>query len=250
MARIAIVDDDLLALEQLREKIERYAVQNKLDVTVDSFSHGKTFLKAQAETAYDMVFLDIDLPEMNGIRVAKHIRKTNDSMLIVFCTNLEQYAVEGYTVYALGYLLKPIKDYSFNLVMGKAQKSLASTFPDRIFVKTQSGQMQVLLKDLVYIEVMRHDLFFHSLTESGKEEIVRARGTMREVSELLNDAHFSRCNVSYLVNLRKVLSITTNTVEVPGASLLMSRTYKKSFTDDFMKYLSEDGKTYNVGGDN
>ncbi len=250
MIRIAIVDDDVQALEQLKHKLKKYSKENDFELTVTAFTEGKTFLKTVAKERFDMVFLDIDLPEMNGIRIAKYLRKSELPIIIVFCTNLEQYAIEGYTVDALGYLLKPIKDYSLRLVMDKVRKSFATTSVSRIFVKTQNGQAQVLLEELVYIEVMRHNLYFHSVTEEGKEEIVRARGTMREISEQLKGAYFSRCSVSYLVNLKRVLSISGNTVDLPGSSLLISRTYKKAFTDDFMKYLSEDGGTFSLKGGN
>lgn len=233
--RVAIVDDceeDALALEAL---LAKFSKTSDLNLQVKRFPNASEFLKATKKV--DIVFLDIDMPEMNGLELAKKIRQASSKILIIFCTQLEQFAINGYEVNALGYLLKPIDPYWFEFVMNKAASSLRAGRRSIIVVKSASEQKLVNISDIVYIEVQVHNIYYYCLQE-GKLVTIKSRGTMREVSDKLAHNHFARCSMCYLVNLRKVIAVKKNEVVLPGATLPISRTFKQEFNEEFMQYLS------------
>lgn len=237
MLRIAIVDDASADASAVSEMVEDFCAEREIGLKVAHYASGDEFLKENKNA--DVVFLDIDMPGTNGLEVAKAIRRNNAKIIIIFCTNLEQFAINGYEVNALGYLLKPVSRYWVDFVMKKVVSALSVGKRSVLVVKTATEQTIVNISDIVYVEVQAHNIFY-TVLQGGKEVKIKSRGSMREVEEKLSKKHFSRCSACYLINLRKVISIKKNTVYLTGDyALPVSRTFKQEFSESFMKYLTQ-----------
>lgn len=123
MWNVAIVEDEAESSELLRAFLERFEKEAKVSLSVSSFADGMDFI-SDYTPKYDLVLLDIDMPHLNGLAAAKKLRKMDDDVLIVFVTNLAQYAIRGYEVEALDFLVKPVDYTAFAAMMHKAQRYL------------------------------------------------------------------------------------------------------------------------------
>ena len=122
--RIAVCDDEERFRLDIKKHIDK--IYNSLDVVVDCFSGGKELIASFEARPYDLVFLDIEMPEMDGITLAKKLRDMNDKIYIVFLTGHVEYALEGYEVNALRYLTKPIQDDKLKEVLRFVSDKLTS----------------------------------------------------------------------------------------------------------------------------
>lgn len=118
-----IVDDEREARERLREEIERFGAEYHMGYEMYEFDSAVAYLSAETR-ACDILYLDIDMPQMTGMELAEKIRETDSEVVIIFCTNLEQFALNGYSVSALGFLVKPVQWYSFHMYLDRALKAV------------------------------------------------------------------------------------------------------------------------------
>lgn len=245
--KVAVVDDEPEILERITSLLNKYAEAGKeeLHFVIETYSCGDELLRDNPNS-YEILFLDINMPGTNGLRVAKKIREFNESAIILFCTNYAQYAINGYEVNALGYILKPIEEKLFNRSLDRALQVLKTSQARRIKVKTLHGVEIVPVSDIVYLEIRIHNLFYYVLTSDGKLTEYRSRGSMQEMVESLGELGFARCSACYLVNLKHVISVINGEVNLRGgASLPVSRKFLRSFNDAFIKFLGNIG-TLNV----
>lgn len=223
MFKVSIVEDSADDLEVLMSHLRRYEAEKGVRFETSAYVGAEEFINSYNPSC-QLVFMDIELPGANGMTAARALRILDPRVPIVFTTNLASYAVEGYEVEALSYLLKPVSYPAFLLVMEKALKR-AATLQDQLYqVKTADGFMQLPVSSIHYVEVVRHTLFFH--TTRGT---LKTRGSMAEVEEALSPLGFSRCHSGYLVNLSHVASVKGADVEVGGDTLPVSRQRRAEF---------------------
>lgn len=225
--RVAVVEDSPQDLDELRGHLERFASERgeRAGLSVATFESAESFLKGY-RPVYDVILLDIELPGANGMSAARALRIIDPRAAIVFVTNIASFAVSGYEVDALAYLLKPVSYPAFSLAMRKALRASAARQDLPYLIRTAEGVARVPVSDILYVEVIRHSLFFH--TAQGT---YRRRGSMREVEEELGGLHFCRCHNAYLVNLERVSSVSGNDVTVGEEVLPVSRQRKQEFLD-------------------
>lgn len=231
---IAIVDDESEAISNLSSLILRYGKENHLDFEISSFQHPEDFLKEDL-FSFDLLFLDIEFKgeKRNGMDLAKQIRAKNSNLLLIFVTNMAQFALSGYEVDALDFIVKPLNYYSFAMKMQKAVRVLSTRAKKEAVLIPLSHDVSLLSDRIYYVEVVNHDLYYHSL--DGE---FHTRDTMKHVEELVKGLPFSRCNVCYLVNLDMVVGIDKNEVILKnGDHLSMPRSRKKEFLDDLNRYI-------------
>ena len=107
MIRIGIVDDEKQERDQLKQALARFGAENGTELNVQEFDCAAVYLAAQ-DRDFDILYLDIDMPQMSGMELAEKIRETDQDVILIFCTNLQQFALNGYSVGALGFIVKPI----------------------------------------------------------------------------------------------------------------------------------------------
>lgn len=224
---VAIVEDSPDDLARLKDHLARYASETHLDggLRISSFSNAEDFLK-DYKPVYDVVLMDIELPGANGMSAARALRIVDPRAAIIFITNIASFAVSGYEVDALAYLIKPISHPAFSLAMRKAQAAAAARQARIYVIQTSDGIVRTPVSSILYVEVVRHSIYFHTL-----QGTYRQRGSMREVEEDLSGMHFCRCHNAYLVNLERVSSVNGNDVMVGGDVLPVSRQRKQDFLD-------------------
>ncbi len=239
MYNIAIVEDEVENREQIRDFIEQYSREKNVPVSTRLFEDAPSLLqvirgKAGADSqVFDIIFFDIDMPVLNGMEAAELVRKVDENVVIVFITNLKHYAIQGYSVGALDYVLKPIDYYSFSLRMARAIERVKKKQTTEILLPVGERMIRLDSAEIYYIESANRMLNYH--TEKGTFEV---RGTMKSCEEELADYHFVKCNHWYLVNLKHVSAINQNTVTVAGYELEISRRNKSAFTKAVTDYIA------------
>jgi len=168
---------------------------------------------------------------------AKCIRELDQSVIIIFITNMAKYAIKGYEVGALDFVLKPVSYFAFSLKITKALTSLAHREKASVLLTFKNGMMRLPAEDITYIEILRRQMIVHTETE-----VYPVAGTLTEMEAKLGDAGFARCNKGYLVNLRHVKRITADSVQVGNDELLISRRRREDFLAAMTDYYGENGK--------
>lgn len=231
MLNIAIVDDEKAYIDQIQEYITQYGQEKNREIHTEAFCDGDSLLEVDSRR-FDIILLDIEMGEKNGMDVAREIRKTDQDVVIVFITNMAQYAINGYEVGALDYVLKPINYYTFSVRLERAVSRVKRHQSDEILLNLPDGIRRVKVDRVHYVEVQNRMLHYH--TEDG---VFIVRGTLQGAEELLRESHFMRCNHWYLVNLQYVSEIRKNIVIVAGDELEISRRNKTAFLSALTDYM-------------
>lgn len=232
MINVAIVDDECLERQQIRNYLEEIASQNTIQFCIDEFSSADTFL-LKYEQGYDLVFMDIEFKNgQNGMQVAHALRQIDNTMILIFVTNMAQMAIEGYEVEALDFIVKPVDRYAFMLKMTRALNRVAQNTTNCITVR-QEGDVRSLHVHLIrYLTVNGHYVVYHS-----REGIFTEYISLSAAIKKLNSPIFYRCDRGCVVNLRFVNGIKKDTCVVDGEELLIARTQRAKFLKAYTDFL-------------
>ena len=228
---VAIVEDSPDQQKLLYEYVQKYAEETGTQHTVDLFSEGEPLLE-HYQPQYDIILLDIELPGISGMEVAHVIRRKDENVVLMFITNMAHYAVEGYSVGALDFVLKPVNYPSFALRYSRAVKRAGLRKSAQILLTMSDCIRRIETQQIYYVEVMNKMLHYH--TQLGEFVL---RGTMQGVESELAPYNFVRCNHWYLVNLRHVTELRRDTVVVGGTELEISRRNRKAFLTALTAYV-------------
>lgn len=205
--RIAVCDDEEKFGSQAKQMIEK--LTRSLDIFVDMYDDGRKLLSAFEKKPYDLLFLDIEMPKMDGITLAKKLRKKSEDVPIVFLTGHVEYALEGYEVNALRYLTKPIKEEKLREVLRFVMdKSVSSK---QILIKEDGDERFINVSDIIYFEAQNQYVMIYTVTG---EFLVRHNIGDYEI-ELKNDG-FYRVHRGYIVSLAKVKRLVKSDVILEG----------------------------------
>ena len=232
MLRIGILEDEKARSDELLQFLERYKSEHeRFSYSTKVFSAGCQLLFDYKQD-YDLLFLDIRLPDMLGIDAAREIRKTDENVMIVFVTNLTQYAIAGYEVNAFDYILKPLLYQPFSLKLTRILNILNRDSSKKMLtLKSRQLSLRVDADSVLYVEVSGHDLIFHTA-----EQEYRIWGTLSGIEQELDGGSFFRCSACYLVNLKYVEHIKGLTVSVKGHELSISRNRRREFMEALARY--------------
>lgn len=230
MIQIAIVEDEKSYSDILLQYLDRYEQNTGTQMKVTVYTNGLDFL-GEASQGFDIVFLDISLPVMNGMEVAEQFRRIDSTAVLIFITQMAQYAVRGYEVDAMDYIVKPVTYPHFSIKLHKACRILNDR-DSWYMVPTTDGMIRLQISSIYYIESQKHYMLFY--TSQGQYQ---ARITMKTLETCLRPHHFARPNNSFLLNLKYVQVIRRNVVELQGHTFSITRSYKKQFLDELTLYL-------------
>ena len=229
--KVAIVDDELEMRQIMTDYVKRFGEEAGIDLETVTFESGELFLK-DYKMIYDIIIFDIDMPGINGIDTARKLRETDSNVTIIFVTNIAQYAINGYEVDAVDYILKPVSYYDFSMKFHRTVAKAAQKKEHIIKVETAEGTRKLRLPALVYVEVLSHYLYFHTTKRD-----YRSRGNISDVEKELEKYNFVRIHRSYIVNLRYVNKVLSKEVTVGDKVLPVSRNYKEKLKEEYLKYI-------------
>lgn len=231
MFTVAIVEDEKQAADLLASYLERYGSENEISFNVVHYSDAEAFL-TDFRCQFDMVFMDIEMPCIDGMNAAHRLRKIDDMVALVFVTNLARYAINGYEVEALDYVLKPLSYEAFSLKIRKIISYCEKLDNNSILLTFKNNVRRLKLNDIYYVEINAHNIVFH--TSQGE---IQSYGTLKELRDKLENKNFALCNRCYLVNLRYVKLIDGYSVIVGGDELQISRPQKKEFSEAMKRFF-------------
>lgn len=243
MINIAIVEDEHAASALLKEYIERWLETDargkgydRRDMRIMQYYNGSTFLNASSMKFFDIVFMDIRLPDVDGMTISEELRKTDKNAVIVFVTDIAQFAMKGYKVDALDYVLKPVSYYNFSVVLDRAFERLEKSTDVCVTVRVDNRIARISAADIKYVEVMNHKLIYHT-----KYEDIVGYGQLKDVENALGKAEFIQCHRYYLVNLKYVKSMSNGMLDVDGTLLEVSVRKRKDVLAAVANYFGGGG---------
>ena len=231
MIRIAIVEDEKYDAELLQSYLRKYQKEQGETFQISLFTDGYD-IADKYRPEYDIVLMDIEMSLMDGMETAKRIREADPQVILIFTTSNPQYAIQGYQVQALDYLLKPISYESLSYVLQKAIIAVKKNEKEVwISISTRDGTVKINASELLYVESRNHTLSFHTDVEVWKTTVF----TLTEIEEKLKSAGFFRPSRWLLVNVRKVRAVQNGIVTIGDERFPIS----KSKASDLMMAIIE-----------
>ena len=230
--RIAICDDQAVCLEQTVAAV-RSCVQG-IEARVDLYKSGLTLLRAFQERPYDLVLLDIEMPEIDGIALAKNLRKFSKDVPIVFLTSHIEYALEGYEVNALRYLTKPVDPEKLRKVLVLVNDRLRRQ--RTLWIKTELGEQKILVKDVLFMEAQDQNVLIYTTKEA-----YCVRYNLSDYEKELAQDGFFRIHRSYLASLAHIKSTGKGTIMLDNSTMLpVSRSKEKELKEALFQHIRKE----------
>jgi len=240
--RCIIVDDEPIAREGIKLLVELLTEEIPQLTLLGCFNSAESAGEFIKNISVDLIFLDINMPGINGIEFARSIPKHT---LIIFTTAYSQYALDSYEVDAIDYLVKPIEPTKFRKAVNKAivyhslllneeKKSVDRFDDDYIFIKSDRKFFKVNHKDILFIEGLKD----YVIIQMDNQRII-SRMTLKTIHNLLPTNIFFRINKSYIVNKNHIESFDNNDVFIKTYEIAIGNSYRDDFFNDFMN-----NKTY------
>lgn len=231
MLRIAIVEDEPSCARQLRDYVERYAQESGTQIQITLFPDGIDLIE-DYRPVWDIVLMDIEMPNLNGMTTARRLRESDPAVVLIFITNMARFAIKGYEVDALDFVLKPVKYPQFALKLKKAASIAGRRARRYVLVPSENAELRLATDEILYIEVVNHRLHIHTTDQE-----YTTRGSLQEMEAQLADLPFFRCSHSYLVNLANVIGVQKDSVLVPGQRIPVSRPRRKELLQQLSDYM-------------
>lgn len=211
--KIAICDDSAADRKYVLNMVNNWAASSGHIVHTDTFESAETFLFHYAdENDYDILLLDIEMGTMDGVTMAKQLRKSNDTVQIVFITGYSDYIAEGYEVAALHYLMKPVKEEKLCAVLERATEKLVKN--EKVLHFEVSGEMiRVPIYQIRYADVFGNYVTVHGMSD------VTVKMTLGELEKLL-DERFYRVGRSSIVNLTQISRVTKAEIKLSDGTTI------------------------------
>lgn len=229
--KIAICDDEMIIAEEISAELTRLCPEYSIDI----FTNGNELI--QSSEHYDLVFLDIEMPELNGMQTAEQIRNNGRGEYIIFLTSHTEFMPEAFKVKAFRFLIKPIDREKFKEAVFQAEKEILSD--DKISVIEKGRAFLVGIKDIVCVEAFGDGTFLHT-----RYEVIESSKPLKEWMDILGTEHFYQTHRSYLVAFRYIKSIGTTDIEMQYMSEkpLISRRKQTEFNKAFFNYVKRNAK--------
>ena len=230
MYRIAVCEDEKYILEELHKKVEKYIEQKQIIASVKTYMSGEDLLKEKI--TYDIVLLDMMLPGISGIEVAKQIYRKS---CIIFITFYEKYALDAFDVDAVYYLIKPVTDERLHLALDRAVGRLEQ-IDHKMLTLVKAGKTQIIhIHDILYCEVFNHQVIIHTMQNTYDYS-----GSLDMLENEL-DGGFFRCHRSFIINMRCVVGREEGVAIISnGDRILISRRKQAEFMQKLLKFLKRE----------
>lgn len=228
---VAIVEDEAAAAKQLTDYLRNFEKEYGEVFQITHYENAGSFLEPYRQV--EIVFMDIQMPGINGMEGARMLREIDPETKLIFVTNMAQYAVQGYEVDALDFVVKPVSYKDFCFKLKRAVSAVKNSRQNVIDIRIPNGMERISVSDLLYVEVEQHTVSYHL-----RDSVYKVRGTMKMVEENLKQWHFLRCNSCYLINPRHIEWVHGYEVKLGEDILQISHPRKKKFMEELADYYS------------
>ena len=227
---ITICDDERNAITVLKKHISQYNIQTDHNIIVSAYLSAEDFLLEYKKHPCDVALLDIEMPGIDGLSVARKLRELDQETALVFLTSHLEYALKGYEVNALRYLTKPVKKEQLTEIINHLIEKNSEA--RKILLKAEDEMVMVSVRDILYMEACNQDI---RIVTRDREYL--RRYNIRDYEEQLNPYFFVRCHRSYLVNLSHIARIAGRDIVVDNQDIIpLSRTKEKSVKEALITY--------------
>jgi len=233
MIRIAVVEDETHYKEQLVEYLRQFEQEKRVNIEIETYSDGDGIVE-NYEGQFDIILLDVQMKFMDGMSAAEEIRKMDAEVVIIFITNMPQFAIKGYAVDALDYILKPISYFQFSERLKRAIDRMEKRESYYITIRVKEGIKRLKVSDIYYVENQGHNLIYS--TTDGE---VMTTGAMKDLEKELSSFNFFRGHRGFLMNLEHVEGLRGNDAIVKGIELPVGRTRKKALLEALSEFWGE-----------
>lgn len=233
MMRIAVCDDEEKFLSAFSNFIEEVIEKNKYNMSFNSYSNVSLFLNDHEQTAFDIVFLDIEMPELGGFQCVERLRRFNEDVIIIFVSNHENYVFQSF-------LFRPFRFIRKSHFYNEAEEALESSAKlyyekNRVYnVASEIGMISVKVADIMYFDVYSHSVFMHM-----KNKKIIVKKTLQEVENELSSLGFIRTHKSYLVSFRHIYSVRTGYVTLDNSEVIPMSKHRIKEVKEKMIYFTK-----------
>lgn len=234
---IAICDDDQVYLDIINEELIKAGQLNNIDIKTQLYQDGKQVIDtiSKNKEQYDILFLDIDMPEISGFEVAKCVRDNGSDIILIFVSCHEQYVFDSFEYRPFKYIRKNRIKEEIEAALCKAYGIIANDNNSSFIAKTQTGMMQIKHKDIIYFEMYARKLTVY-INGCG-EKILTGRKTIKDISDELDDENFIQINSGCIVNVKYIEEYEECNIKLDnGKKLAVSRSRMKKIKESLNKY--------------
>ena len=234
MIKFAICDDEPVMAQEIADQLSEYMNEEHItSYCVNSFSDGRSLLESGCD--FDVIFLDIQMEQPNGLETAKILRQHKNHCLLIFVTVLKECVFEAFEVEAFDYLVKPLDSGHFKRTMDRMIKSIRRRETKSIVVRRGTSCDVILLAEIVYCEVQGRKIYIHQ----SKGKITDYYDKLDDLAQRI-DGRFFRCHRSYLVNIEYVRGCNAGQVILSqGDKIPVSRLRERDLTQALLRYMKE-----------
>jgi DNA-binding LytR/AlgR family response regulator len=233
MVHVAIVEDSAFDQKILVDCLKEYESETGTKMQITVYSSGEKLVEHYPKQL-DILFMDIMMGEMDGLRTARLVRRQDEKVILIFVTSMIQYAIQGYGVDAMDFVVKPVSYTGIKIRMDRALYKLQQAAPIHLEIVNADGIYQVNANDICYLETFNHKVIVHT-----KDQVIPANASLRSFEKALEKLPFFRCHTSFLVNLQYVDKIQGNNIWINGQLLSISRYRRKEFLEAWSTYLGK-----------
>ncbi|MDO5016031.1 MAG: LytTR family DNA-binding domain-containing protein [Eubacteriales bacterium] len=242
--RIAIIEDNPVHRQLIMDLVVNWQATGDPSGEVREFPSAQAFLFAAEDEPFDLLLVDIMMPDMSGMELAKKLRLANNRTLIVFLTAEASFVFEGYKVEALDYLLKPVNKKELEKVLDRA-KLQCKREPAKILVETPDGYQSLELSRIIYLEAQDKEIVFYLHSETPTPEQLRIRATLQTWIEKIEESLepgmvFCQPHRSYYCNLAWVVRVEPTLLHlVQDQTVPLARSRKQDFMEAYFTFCRQ-----------
>ena len=195
----------------------------------------RTLSAVLAIRAWSSAPVSLSETTLPAISVAREIRRKDKSVAIIFITSMPEYALQGFSVHASGYLVKPVVYVDLAEEITTARRQIRTRMGSFLTLNNEDGSFRINTTDIIYIDVMNHTLFIHM-----NDRKIQCYGTLKNLEEQLEKDCFSRCHASYLINMRHIRLVMNDNIQMANGEIIpISKSRKRQFQQDLLNYAED-----------
>ncbi len=231
MINIAIVEDDATQRTQLAACVKAYFTENNQPVRITEYSDGAAILENYPKNP-DLILMDIDMPKLDGLEASRRIRTFDADVLLIFITNMIQCALDGYSVDAMDFIVKPVNEWNCRQSFLRALRRIRHRRGHHIRLQCKKNPVVLNINKILYAETQSHAVLLHLKTG----ELIISE-SMQSLESKTSGFPFFRCHSSFLVNLDAVDQIGRTEVFVAGVPIPVSKYRRAEFMQAMTNYI-------------